>query len=80
MEIPDEAHYFEVVQASFAQRRKTISNNLKARFFTKENREQADILLEQAGIQPSRRGETLSLQEYATLSTVMWEAGVRAAL
>ncbi|EAA9756155.1 16S rRNA (adenine(1518)-N(6)/adenine(1519)-N(6))-dimethyltransferase, partial [Salmonella enterica] len=54
--------------------------NLKARFFTKENREQADQLLEQAGIQPSRRGETLSLQEYATLSTVMWEAGVRAAL
>lgn len=80
VEVPSEAHFFEVVQASFAQRRKTISNNLKARFFTKENREQADQLLEQAGIQPSRRGETLSLQEYATLSTVMWDAGVRTGL
>lgn len=36
--VEDEAFFFEVVQASFAQRRKTIANNLKGRFFPGEGR------------------------------------------
>ncbi|OAB42745.1 16S rRNA (adenine(1518)-N(6)/adenine(1519)-N(6))-dimethyltransferase RsmA [Paenibacillus glacialis] len=72
----DEVHFFDVVHSSFAQRRKTISNNLKSRFSPPEGRERIDALLVQAGIQPSRRGETLSLQEFATLSNVLLEAGI----
>lgn len=72
----DELHFFDVVHSSFAQRRKTISNNLKSRFSPPEGRERIDSLLIQAGIEPSRRGETLSLQEFATLSNVLLEAGI----
>ncbi|MDU4695740.1 MAG: 16S rRNA (adenine(1518)-N(6)/adenine(1519)-N(6))-dimethyltransferase RsmA [Paenibacillus sp.] len=75
--VKDEAFFFEVVQASFAQRRKTISNNLKSRFFPKEGRERLDQLLEEAGIQPSRRAETLSLDEFAKLSDTLLNAGVK---
>ncbi|MNB66963.1 Ribosomal RNA small subunit methyltransferase A [compost metagenome] len=76
VEVRDEKHFFEVVRASFTQRRKTISNNLKARFFPKEGRERLEELLAAAGIEPSRRGETLSLAEYARLSDVLLEAGI----
>ncbi|MBY9082579.1 16S rRNA (adenine(1518)-N(6)/adenine(1519)-N(6))-dimethyltransferase RsmA [Paenibacillus sp. HN-1] len=76
VEVKDENHFFEVVRASFTQRRKTISNNLKARFFPKEGRERLEGLLAAAGIEPSRRGETLSLAEYARLSDVLLEAGI----
>ncbi|MNO79484.1 Ribosomal RNA small subunit methyltransferase A [compost metagenome] len=72
----DEAHFFDVVRSSFTQRRKTISNNLKSRYTLPEGRERIDALLHQAGIEPSRRGETLSLQEFATLSNVLFDAGV----
>lgn len=40
--VEDEGFFFEVVQASFAQRRKTIANNLKSRFFPGEGRERLE--------------------------------------
>lgn len=76
VEVADEQHFFDVVQASFTQRRKTIANNLKARFFPKEGRERLEALLAEAGIDPARRGETLSLEEYARLSDVLLAAGI----
>lgn len=75
--VEDESFFFEVVQASFAQRRKTIANNLKSRFFADEGRERLEQLLEEAGLDPKRRGETLSIEEYARLSNVLYEAGIR---
>lgn len=77
VEVKDEKFFFEVIHASFAQRRKTIANNLKSRFFTKENRDQLEPLLEAAEIEPTRRGETLSIKEYARLSDVLLEAGIK---
>ncbi|TCZ70541.1 16S rRNA (adenine(1518)-N(6)/adenine(1519)-N(6))-dimethyltransferase RsmA [Paenibacillus albiflavus] len=68
VQVDDEAFFFEVVQAAFAQRRKTIYNNLGARFFSKENKKQAEIILLESGIDPSRRAETVSIPEYAVLS------------
>lgn len=76
VEVADEKHFFDVVQAAFTQRRKTIANNLKSRFFPGEGRERLEALLSEAGIEPSRRGETLSLEEYARLSGVLLAAGV----
>ena len=52
----------KVVSASFAQKRKTIFNNLKSVI---ENA--ADVLTE-AGIDPKRRAETLTLDEWKTLA------------
>ncbi|WP_370739043.1 16S rRNA (adenine(1518)-N(6)/adenine(1519)-N(6))-dimethyltransferase RsmA [Paenibacillus aquistagni] len=66
--VSDEALFFEVVQASFAQRRKTLWNNLKARYNQLMGTEALQEALEEAQIEPSRRGETLSLDEYARLS------------
>lgn len=71
VDVIDEALFFDVIRSSFAQRRKTIFNNLASRFFTKETKPQLEELLRSAGIDPSRRGETLSLQEFATLSDTL---------
>ncbi|MNN29308.1 Ribosomal RNA small subunit methyltransferase A [compost metagenome] len=77
VELEDQDFFFEVVQASFAQRRKTISNNLKNRFFAGEDRQRLEALLAEAGIAPARRAETLSLEEFAKLSNTLFQAGLR---
>ncbi|MEO3947923.1 16S rRNA (adenine(1518)-N(6)/adenine(1519)-N(6))-dimethyltransferase RsmA [Gorillibacterium sp. CAU 1737] len=71
--VTDERFYFEVVQAAFAQRRKTLGNNLLARFFGKEGREEMTQLLAKLDIDPGRRGETLSLEEFAKLANALVE-------
>ncbi|MGO4369594.1 16S rRNA (adenine(1518)-N(6)/adenine(1519)-N(6))-dimethyltransferase RsmA [Paenibacillus sp. MCAF20] len=76
VDVPNEDHFFRVVQASFAQRRKTLFNNLTA-FVGKDNREALTALLTGIGINPTRRGETLSLEEFASVSRAMLEAGWR---
>lgn len=78
VEVEDEAFFFDVVQASFVQRRKTIYNNLAARYFTKETKSQLEPILQGAGIEPSRRGETLSMEEYARLSSALAAALAKA--
>lgn len=74
VDVPDEDHFFRVVQASFAQRRKTLANNLTA-FVGKDRREALTELLLKNEIDPTRRGETLSLEEFARISRSMLEAG-----
>lgn len=66
--VTDEALFTRVVKTAFSQRRKTLSNSLKA------FRDIKDILI-QAGIDPQRRPETLSLEEFAKLSDILSSAG-----
>lgn len=66
----DEAFLFSVVQAAFAQRRKTIFNNLQARF-GKEHKDALLAALADASIDPARRGETLSLREFCDLANAL---------
>ncbi|GGD99449.1 16S rRNA (adenine(1518)-N(6)/adenine(1519)-N(6))-dimethyltransferase RsmA [Paenibacillus nasutitermitis] len=75
VDVADENHFFRTVQGSFAQRRKTLYNNLTA-LVGKENRDRLAPLLESCGIDPTRRGETLSLEEFARLSRALLEAGM----
>lgn len=63
----DERIFFRVVKAAFAQRRKTLSNTLKT---TGVPAETLKIILEKAGIDGGRRGETLSLEEFAAIANV----------
>jgi len=77
VDVQDEAFFFEVVQASFVQRRKTIYNNLAARFFTKETKGELEALLLANHIEPQRRGETLSMEEYARLSSALLAHGCK---
>jgi 16S rRNA (adenine1518-N6/adenine1519-N6)-dimethyltransferase len=71
VETDDESFLFEVIQASFVQRRKTISNNLLAAFFSKERKADLEAVLASCGIDPVRRGETLTLEEFARLSSAL---------
>ena len=66
VEIPSEKQFFQVVRAGFGQKRKQLRNSLSAALpFSKP---EVDQLLEQVGIDPQRRAETLSLQEWAALT------------
>ena len=63
--VSDERMFFRVVRASFGQRRKTLFNALSGVGVPKEAVRQA---LAAAGIDGQRRGETLSLAEFALLA------------
>lgn len=73
VKVKDESFFFQVTKASFAQRRKTILNNLTSQLPDGKNKK-AEILdaLQASGIDPARRGETLSLQEFARLSDELY--------
>ena len=73
--VSDEARFFRVVHAAFAQRRKTLGNNLAA-LAGKERKAELGELLRSIGIEPERRGETLSLLEFAALTEALSEAGM----
>jgi 16S rRNA (adenine1518-N6/adenine1519-N6)-dimethyltransferase len=63
--VKDERLFFRLVRAAFGQRRKTLANALKTLGMERERLAQA---MEAAAIDPGRRGETLSLAEFASLS------------
>ncbi|MDW3988606.1 16S rRNA (adenine(1518)-N(6)/adenine(1519)-N(6))-dimethyltransferase RsmA [Staphylococcus saprophyticus] len=68
VDIDDENKFFKMTKAAFSQRRKTINNNYQSLFVNgKVNKEKILEWLEAAGIDPRRRGETLSIKEFADL-------------
>ena len=71
VDITDEVLFRNVVKASFGHRRKTLRNALKNQLLLKGNGESIETSLRRAGIDPGRRGETLSLQEFADLSKAL---------
>jgi 16S rRNA (adenine1518-N6/adenine1519-N6)-dimethyltransferase len=62
-----------VTRASFAQLRKTLLNNLTSQLPDGKQKKE-DILqaLSASGIDPARRGETLSLEEFGLLSNELY--------
>ena len=66
VEVKDEKMFFRIVKAAFSQRRKTLLNCLAANFPI--NKSDLTNIMESVDIAPTRRGETLSLEEFATLS------------
>ena len=64
----DEELFFKVVEAAFGERRKTLKNSLsRRRDIPGIDPEVIAKALEVTGIDPMRRGETLSIEEYAQL-------------
>jgi 16S rRNA (adenine1518-N6/adenine1519-N6)-dimethyltransferase len=61
----DESRLWAVVDAGFAERRKTMRNALRRLGVESEV---ADDLLSAAGVDPSARAETLSLEEFARIA------------
>jgi len=66
-EVGDEDFFRRLVKGAFNQRRKTLLNSLRSAGFDADDGSLADALL-RSGIDGSRRGETLSLDEFAALS------------
>ena len=72
-EVRDEALFFRVVRASFAQRRKQLQNGLAAGFPELGKAKVAEILTG-CGLSPSVRGETLDIPTFAAIANTIWEA------
>ena len=64
----DEKLWRSLVKAAFSQRRKTLNNALKTLNFPAEIMKNA---LAAANIDPSRRGETLSVEEFVHLANIL---------
>lgn len=60
IDVPDPDRFRRIVQAAFAQPRKTLRNNLKGTVAAAE--------MQRIGIDPSRRAQTLTLEELARLA------------
>jgi len=60
--VRDEELFFRIVRTTFSQRRKMLSNSLK------KVHEDVAEWLHKAGIDPHRRPETLSMEEFASLA------------
>ncbi|RLL41692.1 16S rRNA (adenine(1518)-N(6)/adenine(1519)-N(6))-dimethyltransferase RsmA [Oceanobacillus piezotolerans] len=72
--VDDEEFFFRIVKASFAQRRKTLLNNLKSFLQDAYDKELILDLLDKANIDGKRRGESLSMDEFARLANTFWRA------
>jgi 16S rRNA (adenine1518-N6/adenine1519-N6)-dimethyltransferase len=66
--VQSETTFFAIVRAAFAQRRKTISNNMLRHFAGRYSRAQIDEILHECAIDPSQRAEALAMADFARLA------------
>jgi 16S rRNA (adenine1518-N6/adenine1519-N6)-dimethyltransferase len=72
--VQDEGWLFRVIRGGFGQRRKTLVNALAAAFQHRVEPRVLRQILATVGIDAGRRGETLTLLEYARLADALREA------
>jgi len=70
IDVEDEELFFAIIRASFVHRRKTILNNLGVHYQDELTKTELKNILTEAGIDPQRRGESLSIQDFAILANV----------
>jgi 16S rRNA (adenine1518-N6/adenine1519-N6)-dimethyltransferase len=75
VDVVDEVLFFNIVRASFAQRRKTLLNTLQANLFSTHTKKEVASWLQHNAIHPNRRGETLHLQEFAAIANFISQVG-----
>ena len=71
VEVKSEETYFKIIKASFAQRRKTLLNALANSNALNLSKDEVQNLLLSVGIEPNRRGETLSMEEFAKIANAI---------
>ena len=71
VEVKSEKFMFDLIRASFNQRRKTLVNGLTNASFLSVTKEQVTEALEKMELSPTIRGEALSLEEFAKLSNLL---------
>src|SRR5699024_12320836 len=65
-----ESLFFEIVRAAFFHRRKNLKNNLYSHFKPTFSKDTIQAILDKSEIDGTRRGESLSIQEFAHLANV----------
>ncbi len=72
--VSSEAHFFKIVRAGFCAARKQVANSLaQGLAITKP---EVLSLMQPAGVDPQKRAETLTLEEWSRLEKVFAEAGI----
>lgn len=72
--VKEEKLLFQIIRASFNQRRKTLANGLKNAAELNFSKEEIETAIAKLGKPAGVRGETLSLEEFARLSDFLWES------
>jgi 16S rRNA (adenine1518-N6/adenine1519-N6)-dimethyltransferase len=70
--VENEEFFFSIVQASFAQRRKTLKNNLTNHFKDRYEKPKIAKLIDASEIDGIRRGESLNIEEFARLANTFY--------
>ena len=71
VQVQDEKLMFNIIRASFNQRRKTLANGLKNAATLDFTKEEVEAAIDALGKGASVRGETLTLEEFARLSDLL---------
>lgn len=71
VQVQDEKLMFNIIRASFNQRRKTLANGLKNAATLDLTKEEVEAAIDALGKGASVRGETLTLEEFARLSDLL---------
>ena len=72
VQVENEAYLFQLIRASFQQRRKTLINGLSHGPDIRVSKEDLERALKSMGLSPSVRGEALTLAQFAELSNITW--------
>lgn len=73
-EVDDPQHFFRVVRAAFALRRKTLVNSLSSALGSPLSKEALGSAITACGLPENVRGERLSLSDFAALSQALRQA------
>ena len=71
-QVPNEELFFKVVRSAFNQRRKTLVNSLSNGLSGEFTKEQVRQALASAGIDEKRRGEELTIKEFAMIAKKLY--------
>lgn len=71
VQVTNEKLLFQLIRASFNQRRKTLQNGIKNFSGLNFSKEEVAEALEQMGVSPTIRGEALTLEQFAQLSNLL---------
>ena len=73
VKVKDETRMFALIRASFNQRRKTLVNGLGNASELRVSKEQVQKVLVEMGLSATVRGETLTLEQFARLSDLLYQ-------
>ncbi len=72
VDLKDRDLFFRLVKAAFGQRRKTLVNALNNAGYFGMGKEEIKSALSEVGINENQRGETLSIEQFAQLSNLIY--------